>query len=103
MPSSVPRRTTSCSTPRAERALLGAALLAALLLLLPLEAQAQCAMCKTALTGSPEGRSMGEQFNRAILLMMAAPYVVIGAVGAVAFRGRLRLAAGRLAARLRAR
>ena len=36
-------------------------------------AAAQCAMCKTALTGSPEGRGMGAEFNHAILLMVARP------------------------------
>ena len=46
-------------------------------------------MCKTALTNSPEGRDIGEQFNRAILLMIGAPYAVFGAVGAVLFRERL--------------
>ena len=43
-------------------------------------------MCRTAITNSAEGRSIGEQFNRAILLMIAAPYVVMGTVGAVVFR-----------------
>ena len=47
-------------------------------------------MCKTALTNSPEGRDLVEQFNRAILLMIGAPYVVFGAVGAAIFRERLR-------------
>ena len=47
-------------------------------------------MCKTALTNSPEGRDIGEQFNRAILLMIGAPYAVFGAVGAAIFRARLR-------------
>ena len=51
---------------------------------------AQCAMCKTALTNSPEGREIGEQFNHAILLMIGAPYLVFGAVGAAIFRERLR-------------
>ena len=46
-------------------------------------------MCRTALTNSPEGREIGEQFNRAILLMIGAPYVVFGAVGAAIFRERL--------------
>jgi hypothetical protein len=46
-------------------------------------------MCRTALTDSPEGRDIGEQFNRAILLMIGAPYVVFGAVGAAIFRERL--------------
>ena len=47
-------------------------------------------MCKTALTNSPEGRDIGEQFNLAILLMIGAPYVVFGVVGAALFRDRLR-------------
>ena len=53
-------------------------------------------MCKTTLTNSPEGRDIGEQFNRAILLMIGAPYVVFGAVGAAIFRERLRAAWRRL-------
>jgi hypothetical protein len=56
----------------------------------PEAAAAQCAMCKTALENSPEGRDIGEQFNRAILLLIGAPYVVFGAVGAAIFRDQLR-------------
>ena len=56
---------------------------------------AQCAMCQTALTQSPEGRTLSESFNRAILLMLAAPYLVFGSLSAFAFRGRLREAARR--------
>jgi len=47
-------------------------------------------MCKTALTNSPEGRDIGQTFNRAILLMIGAPYLVFGVVGAALFRERLR-------------
>lgn len=47
-------------------------------------------MCRTALTNSPEGRDIGEQFNQAILLMIGAPYMVFGIVGAALFRDRLR-------------
>ena len=49
-------------------------------------------MCRTALTNSAEGRSIGEQFNHAILLMIAAPYLVMGTVGAVVFRRPLSAA-----------
>jgi hypothetical protein len=75
-----------------------AALVAAAVLALawPDAAAAQCAMCKTALTDSPEGRGIGEQFNRAILLLIAAPYVVMGTVGAVVFREHLQSAWKRL-------
>jgi hypothetical protein len=82
---------------RRQLALLAALALAAAALADP--ALAQCAMCKTALTASPEGRSIGEQFNRAILVMIAAPYLVMGALAAVVFRSRL----GALAQRLRER
>jgi ABC-type phosphate transport system permease subunit len=50
---------------------------------------AQCAMCKTALTGSPEGRHMAHQLNFAILMMVAAPYVIAGAVASVLFRRQI--------------
>ena len=66
--------------------------MAALALLLPEAAAAQCAMCKTALTDSPEGRDIGEQFNRGILVMIGAPYLVFGVVGAALFREKLQAA-----------
>ena len=50
---------------------------------------AQCAMCQTALLNSPEGRGIGQEFNRAILLMLFAPYLVFGSVGAVLLRHRI--------------
>jgi hypothetical protein len=46
-------------------------------------------MCRTALTNSAEGQAMAEQMNNGILMMIAAPYMVFGAVGAVLFRGRI--------------
>lgn len=55
----------------------------------PTAASAQCAMCRTALTGSPEGRAIATQFNFAILMMVAAPYLVAGAVAGVLFRRQL--------------
>ena len=51
---------------------------------------AQCAMCATALTGSEEGRAMSASFNRAILVMLAAPYLVVGTVALAFFRPQLR-------------
>jgi hypothetical protein len=58
----------------------------------PEAAAAQCQMCKTALTNSAEGREISQQFNRAILLMIGAPYAVFGVVGAALFRDRIRSA-----------
>ena len=49
-------------------------------------ASAQCVMCKTALTDSPEGRAINQTFNRAILLMLTAPYALVGTLMATVFR-----------------
>jgi hypothetical protein len=56
---------------------------------------AQCAMCQTALMNSPEGRGMGEEFNRAILVMFFAPYAVFTIVGTVLLRHRIGAAVHR--------
>jgi hypothetical protein len=50
---------------------------------------AQCAMCKTLLTNSPEGRAISGRFNVAILVMLFAPYIVTSGVLLVVFRDRL--------------
>ena len=42
-------------------------------------AAAQCAMCKTALTNSEEGRGLSAEFNRAIVVMLMGPYLLMGA------------------------
>jgi hypothetical protein len=62
---------------------------------------AQCAMCKTVLQGSPEGRNLQGELNRAILLMLVAPYVICGVIATVLFRRPLGDRALRLAARFR--
>ena len=64
-------------------------------------ARAQCAMCRTTLTGSAEGRAMSTSFNRAILLMLFAPYVVVGLTAAVLFRRPLAARLARLRAGIR--
>jgi hypothetical protein len=64
-------------------------------------AAAQCVMCKTALSGSAEGRAMTAQFNHAILLMVAAPYMVMGGFLLGVYRGRIGRHARRLGARIR--
>ena len=56
---------------------------------------AQCAMCQTALMNSPEGRGMGQEFNRAILVMFFAPYAVFSVVGTVLLRHRIGAAVRR--------
>lgn len=59
-------------------------------------ASAQCAMCGTALTNSAEGRAMTPAFNRAILVMLAAPYAMMAMAAAYLGRHRLRTLAVRL-------
>jgi hypothetical protein len=63
---------------------------AALALFLSEPALAQCAMCKTALTNSGEGQRIAAEFNRAILLMVAAPYLVFLGIAGCAFRTRIQ-------------
>ena len=53
-------------------------------------ASAQCSMCATALTGSEEGRAMSAAFNRAILVMLVAPYMLVGTFALTFFRPQLR-------------
>ena len=60
---------------------------------------AQCAMCKAAIENATDA-NVGASFNRAILVMMAGPYVVMGVFGALLFRHRLRGAARRLLGRI---
>jgi hypothetical protein len=86
-----------------KKAALGLVLAAGLLALAAAPAGAQCVMCKTALAGSPEGRGIGAQFNQAILVMIAAPYLVVGGFLLGVYRGRLAHDARRLGARLRGR
>jgi hypothetical protein len=85
------------------RARAAAALLLAFLLLgaAVAPAAAQCAMCKTALSGSPEGRVMSGHLNNAILMMIAAPYLVAGTVAGVLFRRQIATRIGQLRKRQR--
>jgi hypothetical protein len=50
---------------------------------------AQCAMCKSVVAQSPEAQAVAGELNKAILLMLAGPYVVFGSVAAFLFRSRL--------------
>jgi branched-subunit amino acid ABC-type transport system permease component len=84
-----------------KKTLAAALVLGGLMALLAGPAAAQCVMCKNALTGSAEGRGMGAQFNHAILLMVAAPYMVMGGFLLGVYRGRIGRHARRLAARIR--
>ncbi|HEY7413124.1 MAG TPA: hypothetical protein VII13_20455 [Vicinamibacteria bacterium] len=80
--------------------LLRAAVLGALVLA-PVPARAQCAMCKSALSGSAEAATVGAAFNRAILVLLAAPYLVAAGLGLVLYRQPLGAALARLRGRRR--
>jgi hypothetical protein len=50
-------------------------------------AEAQCAMCRTALENSPEGKGMSASFARGILFLIGIPYAIFGTVGIAVYRG----------------
>jgi hypothetical protein len=77
------------------------ALLGLAFLLLAPPAGAQCAMCKTALTNSPEGRALSGEFNKAILVMLFAPYLIFGSFTLVFLRERIQARLGRFLSGLR--
>jgi len=61
-------------------------------------AQAQCAMCRTALENSPEGKGMASSFNHGIVFLLAIPYALFGTIGVVVYRAhRKKKAAARQA------
>ena len=65
-------------------------LAAALLLSLPSPAFAQgCAMCKRALS-SPEGQQMVAAFRSGILVLLAAPFSLVGVIAALAMKMQRR-------------
>ena len=48
-------------------------------------AEAQCAMCRTALE-SPEAQDLASAFRRAVLLLLAAPFTFLGVIAALVYR-----------------
>ena len=54
------------------------------------EAQAQCAMCVTAL--EQNGGQLAAGFNRGILFLLGMPYLVVGAIAAAWYLKRRRRA-----------
>jgi hypothetical protein len=69
--------------------LAAAGLLAVVLAAPAVPVAAQCAMCKATLEGSEEGRRVSGELNQAILLMVAAPYLVFSTCAGVVFRHRI--------------
>lgn len=57
---------------------------------MPVESNAQCSMCRTALEQNPDAAA---GFNRAILFLLLMPYAVFGALTAIYLRSRRRSSA----------
>lgn len=55
-------------------------LVVALVLVLEGTGWSQCAMCRTALLSSPEGRALAEGFRYGIIFLLAAPYAILGSI-----------------------
>lgn len=58
-----------------------------LLLLLPIAAEAQCAMCRAVLESEGD-QSMAKGINNGILYLMMFPYLLIGGIGYFIYRSR---------------
>ncbi len=47
---------------------------------------AQCSMCRTALTGSAEGRDLAQGFNRGIMFLASVPFLIAGTLTLLVFQ-----------------
>jgi hypothetical protein len=74
---------------RRAQAAVAIAAAAAALVLYPADASAQCAMCRLALA-SPEGQKLAGALRGGILVLIAAPFGVFGAIAALAVRMQRR-------------
>jgi hypothetical protein len=45
-----------------------------------------CAMCRTALESSPEGRLLAGSFAQGILMLMFLPYIIFGTIAFAIYR-----------------
>ena len=60
-----------------------------IVLWLPDSASAQCAMCRRALQ-SPEGQQMVAAFRSGILVLLAAPFSIVGVIAALVVKMQRR-------------
>lgn len=58
----------------------------AIVLALSSPALSQCAMCKTAVTGSPEAKKLAESLNFAIIVLLVPPVMIFCGIFYAAFR-----------------
>jgi hypothetical protein len=71
------------------KTLAACAAIVAIVLWLPDSASAQCAMCRRALQ-SPEGQQMVAAFRSGILVLLAAPFSLVGIVAALVLKMQRR-------------
>jgi len=56
---------------------------------LSLSANAQCAMCRSALAGE-ENKTQAQAVNDGIVYLMVIPYMLVGAIGYYIYRTRMK-------------
>jgi hypothetical protein len=61
----------------------------ALVVLVPMDAHAQCSMCRTLLT-TPEGQKIAAALRSGIAILLATPFAVFAIVAMAAIRSRRR-------------
>ena len=61
-------------------------MLAGTFALLQVSGWAQCVMCATALASSPEGQALAGSFRYGILLLLVAPYIILGSIAYAVYR-----------------
>jgi hypothetical protein len=76
-------------TRRVLPAVLAVLVLLGVVLCVPQDALAQCAMCRRALQ-SPEGQHMIAAFRSGILFLLVAPFAVFATIGGLAVRAQRR-------------
>lgn len=58
------------------------------LFLMSLPAMAQCAMCKTAVTGSPDAGRLSQSLNAAVLILLIPPVLIFCGMFVLAYKHR---------------
>lgn len=65
-----------------KRLLLFSVFLAVVLLVIPMDGEAQCAMCRASVESNiKEGNGVGAGLNAGILYLMSIPYIILSVIG----------------------
>ena len=70
-------------------------MLGVVFVVLQVSAWAQCVMCATALASSPEGQALAGSFRYGIMILLVAPYIILGSIGYAIFRAFRKKTANR--------